>query len=480
MIVTLSAVVLLTLLGMAFALAAVPGRGNGRLLLCSGLAPFLGFGLCSVSLFLFGYLFDGLAFVAMSGEAIALFCMFLVAVWIITQRRSDSNASEFSLPPLPRRKHFFLLFACLFFSLARFGAEYWQSSLEHPHGWWDAIMIWNCRARFWLTTQFGFAHAFEVDSFGHADYPILLPLTVARLWVYEGVDTTQAPKIIGLYFGLAGMWCLATILLVTKGWTHAVIGLVILSGTPGWAEQSAWQLADIPLAGYFLASLCCMFCADRFSSIRRELDFLTGFMLGCAAWTKNEGIVFAVVSFVAITGFRLMRLNKRQAEFSQRSDLAWPLIAGLAIPAITLLTFKLTIAPANDILEGQTLSLCAERLTDSERWRVIASHAVGEVMSLRDGMHNDLILPILATIIAMIGFRASRINIFRLLPLMAIITATTISYLSAYLITPHELTWHLGTSIFRLAMQLWPALLLIALLTTQPVSENEGKTALSS
>ena len=57
-------------------------------------------------------------------------------------------------------------------------------------------------------------------------------------------------------------------------------------------------------------------------------------------------------------------------------------------------------------------------------------------------------------------------------PAFIIICLTFLAYLSIYVITPHDLQWHLITSLERLLHQLYPAFLLLSLMKIRVTKNN--------
>jgi len=73
-------------------------------------------------------------------------------------------------------------------------AAIWLHMRLMPHGETDAIAIWNLRARSLLRGGREWAAVLSpAIGWSHPDYPLLLPLTVARLWSYAGSETTAVP-----------------------------------------------------------------------------------------------------------------------------------------------------------------------------------------------------------------------------------------------------------------------------------------------
>src|SRR5262249_54448796 len=64
-----------------------------------------------------------------------------------------------------------------------------------PHGDWDATAIWNSHARYLFRD--GPAWQSHIQNTSHADYPLLVPAVVARLWRYIGSDIPDAASVPG-------------------------------------------------------------------------------------------------------------------------------------------------------------------------------------------------------------------------------------------------------------------------------------------
>ena len=66
--------------------------------------------------------------------------------------------------------------------------------LKEPHGRWDAWLIWNMHARFLFRGGDHWRDAFASGlDWSHWDYPLLLPLSIARGWTYAGGEMHSSP-----------------------------------------------------------------------------------------------------------------------------------------------------------------------------------------------------------------------------------------------------------------------------------------------
>ena len=357
--------------------------------------------------------------------------------------------------------------------------------LREPHGRWDAWLIWNMHARFLFRAGERWREAFAAGlDWSHWDYPLLLPLAIARGWTYQGGEGLAAPVLIAFGFTALTAGLLAAALLLLRGRTEGCLAAMVLLGTPFFLFIGAAQFADVPLAFFFLATLAALTAQSRFPEGRPALLVLAGLAAGLAAWTKNEGLLFSLAAAAALFGTTLLREGGKAA---RRRTAAF--LAG-ALPVLAVvLAFKLTLAPANDIMAGVGLAPVAERLLDLGRYREIARAFVltglsftegvidvNQVMGLNPGPVGPLLLGAYL-LLAGIGVpRQERSG----LTTATVTTGLMLSgYFAIYVITYQDLSWHLATSLNRLFLQLWPAVILLTFLIVrsgEPRKSAPGKT----
>jgi hypothetical protein len=234
---------------------------------------------------------------------------------------------------------------------------------ERPDGEFDARSIWNVRARFLYRGGVEWRDAFA-PSLVHADYPLLLPLSVNRLWHYAGTETPLAHQLVGWLFPLATLGLLVGTLAVLRGPGQACLGGLTLLAMPLFVEIGALQYADVPLGFAMLATVSCLVLAarERAPGTRLRLLALAGLAAGCAAWTKNEGMAFALGAALAIAVLPLWGWTGPSAEPRERFRDVLAFAAGLAPCFLCLLVLKLKLAPANDLFQDQQATDQLKRL----------------------------------------------------------------------------------------------------------------------
>jgi hypothetical protein len=192
--------------------------------------------------------------------------------------------------------------------------------------------------------------------------------------------------------------------------------------------------ADIPVAYYIFASGILIYLFSVYDNI--AFLILSGFMAGLAGWTKNEGLLFIVISPIALT-------VASPKNFS-RSLLYY--LGGLAIPLLIIFYFK-TMTPINDLMVNNGGSLIA-KITDLSRyWTTIKSLASSLFTS------NIIILLIYTVIMGNHLISNSKNAIYTI---AAILLLQLLGYCAIFIITPNDLAWQLFTSQSRLILQILP------------------------
>lgn len=331
-------------------------------------------------------------------------------------------------------------------ALYRFVVGCWAS----PEGDWDAWAIWNLRARFLHRGGDAWAETFSpLIPWSHPDYPLLVPLTVARGWSFAG-ETPLVPQCVGGLFTFGTVALLVATLTLLRGATQGLLAGCVLLGTVGFIDLGHAQYADVPLGYYLLATASVLVLHDRHPS--RGLLVLAGFLAGCAAWTKNEGALFVV----AVVGVRLL---------SARRDVP-ALLLGLLLPLALLAHFKLTLAPPNDLVAEASRPALFARLSDLWRYLEIAGWFVQYLLLLGPGA-----IVVLFAYGLLVGWRQDS-SAVRVGLVLAVMLA---GYFVVYLNSPWEsVAQHIATSLDRLLLQLLPMALLGFFLVVEPAEVRSG------
>jgi hypothetical protein len=328
-------------------------------------------------------------------------------------------------------------------------------SRQRAYGDWDAWMIYNRSARFIYRGGEAWQDAFSSDMnlVFHADYPPLLALNIASRWEMLGTETTSVPMILGFLFTLASFGLCFSALANFKSVGQAALGLILLGGVQFFSSEGGRQTADVPLAFFMLASVVFLF----FNYREKHGIFMAfaGFMAGLAAWTKNEGLLFVAASAGILF---LMALWKRSF---------WDLLfyfAGVLLPLVLLIHFKTQVAPSSEFADGG-LGILLQKLTDPSRHGLIFNSFKGFFLH-QGGWFNVGIYLILGGYYLLFRSRTSD-NSDGILVSLAILTMQFIGYYLFYLISPYDLNWHIGYSLNRLFVHVYPAVVFVVLSASQ-------------
>jgi len=178
-------------------------------------------------------------------------------------------------------------------------------------------------------------------------------------------------------------------------------------------------------------------------------------MAGLAAWTKNEGLLFVFVSSGVLFVAALWKRSFRDFLFY---------LAGLILPLILLFHFKFQVAPSSEFANGG-IEVILQKLTDATRHQLIFSSFKGFFLH-RGGWHGIGIFPILGVYILLFRSHTTD-NLAAILISLSILTAQFIGYYLFYLISPYDLNWHIGYSLNRLFVHVYPATVFVILTTVQ-------------
>ena len=400
------------------------------------LAVGLGIGIQSVLSYVSLHVFDSLA--AGVGIEIVLGLLALGDLlwnWRKNERRqADSTDDREGRSP---RAFFCFWVACCIYTFINFVRNY----LPVPLGSWDAWTIWNVRASFLAEGGSIWREAFGPYQ-SHADYPLLLPLAVARSWTWMGSKGQAAPLLLAIFFTFGSLGLTTAALTQFRDRTTATIAGFMFLGMPLIFSTGICLYADIPLAFYFLASGVCLYRAFLEPAPARCF-VLAGFFLGCAAWTKNEGIQFAALGFMVSALFLLVSKGLQGTR-----NIGW-MLAGFAPFGLLLIHQKIAHACPNDLIDAMTFSRIIDQVSSLERWQMIAEYFWSILPVI-------VTLPILCFIPAGILLKGGwRPGIPEAL-LMVLLGLQTLGYLFFYLTTPHDLSWHLSTSLDRIVAQIMP------------------------
>jgi hypothetical protein len=195
-------------------------------------------------------------------------------------------------------------------------------------------------------------------------------------------------------------------------------------------QVSGYQYPDGLLAFFFL---CAFICINHGAEDKKYIT-LAALFLGCCAWSKNEGIILALI-------FMLFYFR----DFFSRESIKSSLVA-FAIPVVLLVILHRTCGETNDMV-SRTNSQTLLYLFQGDRYLTVLNSFVKNANMKFVLVEWACIAYVLISIF--VKKRPDK-QMFTLLTCL-------IAYFMVYVLTPNPLEWHLHTSQDRLMVHLMPA-----------------------
>lgn len=429
------AVVVMSLLGYFVIDLILPPKAISRWFVWA-LAPAMGAGICSFLLFLFRR-------PMFTVERGLLLVLFVIWIW-----RRGKGSLDFSKLTAWRAPLLGVLFAG---ALGLMLAESLERIGHIPHGGVDGFSIWNSHSRYLYRDGPGWQQ--HIQNTFHSDYPLLLPLNVVRLWRYADVEVPDLGAVLGVLFTFSAVILVCAALAEMRGTSTGILMALTLLTTSAYMVQGTYQEADVPLSLYLLGTLALLYLSFEREEDGHRILVPAGFLAGCAAWTKNEGVLFlATVSVVLILPvFWKPRVTLRRAGL---------FAAGLLLPLAALLYFKLTIAPQTDLFQNRQSGEVVAKFLNLDRHGITFGSFLQQAWTFGGWAIHPLIP--LSAFLFWKGVDRQTLRSSGWWAGVATLAIVLLGYYSIYVFTPMDLKWHIESSLPRLLMQVWPSVILMA------------------
>jgi len=349
-------------------------------------------------------------------------------------------------------------------------------ALTHQHGEWDAWSIWNLRARFLARGTEHWRNAFVLSQgLPHADYPLLLPLTVARGWKYIGSEAFLVPIAVAFLFTFSSAGILCSSLAILRSKQTCYLAGTVMLGASSLVSHGASQYADVVIGFFMLCAIVAVaMCHQMPSGENAGLLVVAGLAVGFAAWTKNEGLLFLVV-FAGVFFLEAAWRSGWKACLREASMFAIGLLPVVAVVA----WFKLSLAPLNYLQPGNYSAQgpmqyflepgsVSQKLATLFRYRVVAKAMARELLFSHAKIPGVTPLLVFYALFA----RPRKSSVISASTGAAILVLMLVGYFFVYITTPLNLVHHLDTSLARLLLQLWPSWLFVFFLATSTPKPN--------
>jgi len=351
-----------------------------------------------------------------------------------------------------------------------------QIALIHQHGEWDAWSIWNLRARFLARGTEHWRNAFlQSQGVPHGDYPLLLPLTIARGWKYIGSEAVLVPIVVAFLFTFSSVGILCSSLTILRSKRTGYLAGTVLLGVSSFVSHGASQYADVVIGFFIISSIITVYIYHEIENDKNSRFLvLAGLAVGFCAWTKNEGLLFLLV-FVGVC-FLLAGWRSGWRECLREASM---FMIGLLPVLAVVAWFKVYLAPLNYLQPGNYSAQGAmqyylepgsvsQKLTTMLRYRVVAKAMAGELLFFHARIVG--ITPLL--ILYALGMRLRKSSVMSASTGAGILVSMLVGYFFVYITTPLNLVHHLSTSLVRLLLQLWPSWVFVFFMATSTPKPN--------
>ena len=367
-------------------------------------------------------------------------------------------------PSSGKFKWIWVLWVCVALGFVFFFLDFQTASAANPNGEWDAMSIWNLRARY-LAAGGDFWHrAVSADLGGHMagaahpGYPLFLSGFIALQWNATGTFEPMAPIAASFLIGAGAFLLLGSSLACRKSPALGLLAWAVLLASEVFASQTSAQYSDLLEGLAFLSSLVLLDAAGRDSSedgASPRLLIAAGLAAGFAGWIKNEGLPFTIAA-LAVAAWK----------FRPRA-LPWVLL-GAAPGVLATAVLKLFVAQGREAILPQTMGEAVTKIAGAGRWW---QAALGFGKAIYDAgnlwTHPVLLAAVLAFALRFIPTAERKARLWLWIPL----AVTAAAEYGLYLVTTADLNWHISTSVSRLVAQLWPSLIWLFFLTLRTPEE---------
>jgi dolichyl-phosphate-mannose-protein mannosyltransferase len=415
------------------------------------LSPVLGLGICSIEFFLWVAIF-GRASTRVGVVEIAT--VITLIAWSLFARRGQQWQTPPVASTVPTEDNIWIRGFCACFLLAAAAGviAFVCLSAKSPEGGFDAWDHFAIKARFLFLGGDQWKRAFLSGLNDYADYPLMLPTTLARFWQYLGDETSLVQVFVAMLFTFGTVALLVASLSSLRGKQQGLLAGLVLLGTPFFITHGAIQYADVPLGFLFLATLV-LLTEARYETRDLGAVVLAGIFASIAAWTKNEGLVFTLLVLV-VQGFVVfVREGPREC---RRQSLAF---ATGALPILIVLTwFKLHLAPSNILVAQQAdMGDIVHRFSSPSRY-IETGKAFIDALVLTPGFGKWTVnlIPLMVLYGAVAGSEAHAKRTTAVTINALVVGVIAVTYFAIF-VDLRDLRYYLLYGLDRLLLQLWPS-----------------------
>lgn len=319
---------------------------------------------------------------------------------------------------------------------------YYINILTEPLEWWDARSIWFFHAKMiWSAESINLNAGWNHPSvqFSHVDYPILIPALAAQLSYVLGYWNEYTPKL-SLFLIL-----IPPIFWIFSFYSRSFSFLFLVLVFPFGLKSYLWNGSMDGYVAFY--SAISMLLLGRYLKHRNLLDLMSAMScLVLISSIKNEGIFIGLAGMLSIVATGILSSIFKVIELKKIISLyrvGW--LAVIISPSILWSVFyRHKWGLTNDLQLGTTEAFfrMMNRFSDGVSFPLILKKTFFYEES-------SIWLALVLFIVSIILLAISKRKTVSWVP--ALITAFIYYWgvVIIYLLTPHDLNWHLSTSVER-------------------------------
>jgi hypothetical protein len=322
-------------------------------------------------------------------------------------------------------------------------------AVSTPLSDWDAFAIWGFKAKVLAHEALRPTPAYFHDlslSYSHLDYPLMVPFLTAGAYAAMGTVDDQTGKLVSVFLDVL----LVPMVYLGLRWKLRRLPSVCLSAIlillPVMLRLAGAGCADLPLTMFYAGSILYV---GRWIDQRQRADLILAILFSAfMAFTKNEGLVLALINGAVMLGFGLYYGPRR----------AWIgalfFFAGLLAMDAAWLIWNRSLPRTHEDYGAKLWSSLL--VTNLPRLKQIIP-----LMTVQAAEFQTWgLLWILLVVMVLLGWRAWRRSY--VLALWVLLGLHLLSYALVYCVTPWELATLMSMTMDRLLLHTVPAVIFLA------------------
>lgn len=427
-----------------------------RLAAAVALGPFVGFGLVSLTGFCLISMGLGL-------EAAVPTCWVGALVAALAMRRRDPLVADRAASTRPTLSRVLVAVLLLSPGLVAITSLASRMARERPAGEWDAVAMWNARARLLARSEAGAPEAIRRLERGQPAYPLFLPMANAAQMAIVGRESVRTPFFTGLAIYLGLLATFGFLVPRASRWPATAA----LATTPAVAFWGLSQGADTALASGILIGILGCSGAPENAGSSSVPPIVAGFALGLLPFVKDEGWLYAGVGVtLALWPGRTQSPARWRERFGAGS-----LLIGTLPGLFAAVGFKLYWVGAARSAEFAS-RLRYRGWADPEAWLSVVAEYLTHLLDWGPSRWSWA-WPALALLVVLGSVARMRSTVPMTVALWVVLAAV-FSWAIFFPVSPFGTQTHLRQALERLLLQAFPLLVALALWRIELARKREG------